>query len=187
MDYRYLIALFLLLNICSFCNSKEEEEKLFSNPLKIMNCASYLIHKVIKKDTRIALETYQRLGVLTPEGYNNGDIANKDNWYYVREGLWGEHTISLESSTQKDYFLRLSGSNIRLEKYEESANFKIDASFIPTTGVEDYLSLSLRPLRDPKSYVRHYGGVISNMGHKYFDDYDRDATWRVYTDKDIED
>ena len=105
----------------------------------------------------------------------------------MREGLWGEHTISLESSTQKGYFLRLSGSNIRLEKYEESANFKEDASFIPTTLVEDYLLLSLKPLRAPKSYERYYKSVICNLGHKALDDYDRDATWRVYTDKDIED
>jgi hypothetical protein len=58
-------------------------------------------------DTLIALETFQKYGFLTPEGYNNGKIENKNNWYYVRKGLWGEKTISLESSTRKGFFIRL--------------------------------------------------------------------------------
>ena len=72
MDYRYLIALFLLLNICSFCNS--EEENIFKIPSKLKKGASFLLHKVIRKDTLIALETYQRGGFLTPEGFNYGAI-----------------------------------------------------------------------------------------------------------------
>ena len=152
-----------------------------------MKSASLLLHNRIRKNTLIALETFQRIGFLTPEGRNNGSIESKNNWYYVRKGLWGEHTISLESSTQKGFFLRLSGSNIKLDKYEESSAFKEEASFIATPGIEDYLLLSLRPLKSPKTYVRHYKGKICNLGNKLFDDYYRDATWRVYAVKDFED
>lgn len=185
MFYRYFIALFLLLNICSFCNPKEEENE-FEDPIKIMLGASFLLQSRIRNDTLIALETYQKIGFWSPEGLNNGCFEREDNWYYVRKGLWGEHTISLESSTQKGYFFRLSGSRILLEKYEEGAQFKEDASFIPTPGIEDYLMLSLRPLSKPKTFVRHYKGKICNVGNKVFDDYDRDRTWRIYV-KNIED
>ena len=191
MDYGYLIALFLLLNIFSFCSSNQEENEFNKLPL-IMKSASFILQSRIQtriqtqKDTLIALETYQRIGFWNSEGYNCGRLEDPNNWYYVRKGLWGEHTISLESSTKKGYFFRLSGSGINLEKYENSAKFKEDASFIPTPGIEDYFLLSLRPLNSPKSYVRHYKGKISNLGHKLFDDYDRDVTWRVYTYEDFE-
>ena len=183
MDYGYLLTLFLLINVCSFCSSKEEEIVLENRPEKIISDSLLL---QTRKDILIALETYQKLGVWSSTGHNNGDIGDKNNWYYVRKGLWGEHTISLESYTKKGFFFRLSNSGINLEKYEDGAKFKEEASFIPAPGIEDYLLLSLRPLSSPKSYIRHYGGKISNLGHKFFDDYDRDVTWKVHIIKDSE-
>ena len=184
MDYKYLINLFLFIKNFFF-NLKEEENKCKNSFEKIIDCP-FICQKRLEINTLIALETYQKkFGFWTPEGYNNGKIEDKNNWYYVRKGLWGEQTISLESSTSKGFFLKLSGSNIKLEKYEDTSKFKESASFIPTPGIEDYRLLSLRPLISPKSYVRHFDGKICNLGKIIFDDYDRDATWRVHTVEDF--
>ena len=182
MHHRDLITVFFLLIICSFCNSNEEEkEKYCIDSIK----SSSLLFKV-KKNFLIALETYQpEYGCWSAEGENNGKLEDKKNWYYVRKGFIGDHTISLESSIQEGYFWRVNNSGAKLEKLEYSDQFKREASFIPTPGIEDYLLLSLRSFANPKDYIRHYKGKIIASGHKEFDDFDRDVTWKVITPTDL--
>ena len=181
MYLRNLITLFLLLNIYSFYNSKEAKEEYCIESIK----SSSLLFKM-KKDMLIALKCYQdKYGYWSSVGENNGKIEDKKNWYYVRKGFIGDHTISLESSVQEGYFWRATGSGLKLDKYEYSDVFLKEASFIPTAGIEDYLLLSLRSYAHPKNYVRHYRGSIIASGHKAFDDFDRDATWKVVTPKDV--
>ena len=141
----------------------------------------------MKKDIPIALKCYQsQYGYWSFEGDNNGKIEDKKNWYYVRKGFIGDHTISLESSIQEGYFWRVTNSGLKLEKFEYSDHFKKEASFIPTPGIEDYLLLSLRPYSSQKTYVRHYKGRIIASGDKLFDDFDRDATWKIITQTDLD-
>ena len=183
MDYRYLITVFLLLNICSECDSKEEVKE--QHCIEAIKSPSLLLK--MKKDILIALKCYQsNMGFWSSEGNNWGKIEDKKNWYYVRKGFIGDHTISLESSIQEGYFWRATGSGLNLVKYEHSDQFKREASFIPTPGIEDYLLLSLRPYSAPKTYVRHYRGRIEASGHRIFDDFDKDATWRIYFPTDYD-
>ena len=182
MHHRDLITVFFLLIICSFCNSNEEEkEKYCIDSIK----SSSLLLKT-KKNFLIALETYQpKFGFWSAEGRNNGKLEDKKNWYYVRKGLIGDHTISLESSIQEGYYWRVTGKGAKLEKLEYSDLFKREASFIPTPGIEDYLLLSLRSFARPKAYIRHYNGKIIASGHKLLDDFDKDATWKVIIPTDL--
>ena len=153
----------------------------YRSPIESIKNSSLL--DATKKDIPIALEAYQHYGFWNSKGTIDGQIGDKDIWYYVRKGFVGDNTISLESSIKKGYFWRVSDSDLILDKYELCDKFFQDATFIPCQGIEDYLLLSLRPYSKPKSYVRHFLGKINIWGHIIFDDYDRDRTWRVIYQK----
>ena len=73
MDYRNLITVFLLLNICSFFNSEEVKQEYCIETIK----SSSLLLKM-KKDIPIALKCYQsQYGYWSFEGDNNGKIEDK--------------------------------------------------------------------------------------------------------------
>jgi hypothetical protein len=139
----------------------------------------------------IALKCYQpEFGFWSSNGLNNGVIEAKENRYFVRKGFIGEKTISLESSVNKGYFWRVKNGQLILETNDGSNLFKEESSFIPVPGLEDYLLLSLRSFKYPKQYVRHRNGRIiisADSFSLFFNPFSQDATWRVYTDKDIED
>ena len=159
----------------------EEKEKY---DIDSIESSSLLLEK--KKDFLIALKAYQpKYGYWSAEGRNNGKFEDKRNWYYVRKGLIGDNTISLESSIQKGYYWRVNKSGAKLEKLEYSDLFLREATFIPTPGIADYLLLSLRSFANPKAYIRHYRGKIIASGHKEFDDFNRDVTWKVITPTDL--
>ena len=132
----------------------------------------------------IALKCYQpEFGFWSSKGMNNGRIENKEDRYIVRKGFIGEKTISLESSVNKGYFWRVKNGNLNLETDDGSNLFKEESSFIPVSGLEDYLLLSLRSFKYPKKYVRHRNSRIiisENSFTLFYNPFSQDATWRVY-------
>ena len=163
-----ILRLFLLLNIFIFANFKEYD--------KLPISALFLL----EEDILVALKCYQPgYGVWSFEGRNDGDIKNISNTYYVRKGLNGDYSISLESSVKRGYYWRVKNYKLILDQYDGTDLFKQESSFIPVPGVEDYHLLSLRSVKYPKHYVRHKDGemVISKSSKDVFYP---DATWYVY-------
>ena len=169
MNYGYFLTIFIVLNIYSFCYLNENEGKL---PISVSI--------LLKQNFLIALKCFQpKYGVWSSKGYNNGDINLKENRYYVRKGLSGDYTISLESSVNKGYFWRVHNSKLNLEYNDGTDLFLKEASFIPVPGLQDYHLLSLRSFQYPRQYVRHFIGKIIASGGSDNGVFLQDATWNV--------
>ena len=136
---------------------------------------------LFEQDMLIALKCYQpEFNFWSSRGLNNGNFNDKENRYYVRKGLIGDYTISLESSINRGFYWRVKGNNLSLEPNDGTYLFKEESSFIPVPGLEDFHLLSLRPVKYQRHYVRHYKDhiIISELSNK--DVFLKDATWYVY-------
>ena len=65
------------------------------------------------------------------KGLNNGKINDRENRYYVRQGLIGDYTISFESSVNRGYYWRVKDNYLELEHDDGTYSFKEETSFIP--------------------------------------------------------
>ena len=136
---------------------------------------------LIEENKLIALKTYQpQYKYWSYQGLINGDKNNAANHYYLRKGFYGDYSISLESKANKGFYWRVKNGLLYLEKNDGSKLFKEESSFIPVPGLEDFNLLSLRPVKYPKHYVRHFRGniIISKIASD--DVFLKDATWYVY-------
>ena len=61
--------------------------------------------------------------------FRNQDIFKEDATFYIRNEVHREDTISLESVNYPGYFLAQSRGRIRIIEYENTNEFKNDASF----------------------------------------------------------
>ena len=136
---------------------------------------------LLEENKLIALKTYQpQFGYWSHQGLNNGIINDPANHYYLRKGLSGDYSISLESKVNKGFYWRVKDGKLKLEPYDGTEQFKEESSFIPVPGLEDFNLLSLRPVKYPKHYVRHYRGRIEISTCSNNDVFYKDATWFVY-------
>ena len=170
MEYLLAFISLIIINILPFGSLKEYDCKL---PI-----AAALL---LEQNMLIALKCYQaEYGYWSYKGLNNGDINDRQNRYYVRPGLIGDFTISLESSINRGFFWRVRNGKLNLEAHDGSRLFKEEASFIPVPGLEDYHLLSLRSYKYPRKYVRHHRDriIVSDTSNNNL--FIKDATWNVY-------
>ena len=159
----------LLFNIFYVCYFKDNKPLPVSSTL------------LLEEDNLIALKCYQpEFGAWSYKSHNDGSINDVANHYYVRKGLFGDYSISLESKVKKGFYWRVKDGRVKLEQDDGTEQFKEESSFIPVPGLEDFNLLSLRPVKYPKHYVRHFRGniIISKIASD--DVFLKDATWYVY-------
>ena len=113
-------------------------------------------------------------------GENDGSIYDSSSQYYVRKGLIGDYSISLESKVRRGYYWRVKDGKLELDLNDGTFSFQEESSFIPVPGLEDFLLLSLKPVKYPKHYVRHFKGRIIISTCSDHDVFYKDATWYVY-------
>ena len=136
---------------------------------------------LLEENKLIALKTYQsQYGYWNHQGLINGNINDAANHYYLRKGLSGDYSISLESKVNKGFYWRVKNGLLKLEKDDGSKLFKEESSFIPVPGIKNINLLSLIPVKYPGHYVRHFRGniIISKIASD--DVFLKDATWYVY-------
>jgi GH43 family beta-xylosidase len=103
-----------------------------------------------------------------------GDRADA-TWALV-PGLAGS-CVSLESRNYRGYYLRHAYGDVHLQPYQDSWQFKQDATFCQVSGLADGTAFSLRAFQFPNAYLRHAYGVLhlaDNDGSTLFK---RDATF----------
>lgn len=114
------------------------------------------------------------------DGTINGDIDDQNNWFYVRKGLKGHPTISLESFTKPGYYWRHYNDYIRMDLDDGSEQFKQDSSFLQVAGTQDQSYVTLRPINYPWDLLRHFNAKIR---HDLFDESEtcsKDGSWKVH-------
>ena len=137
---------------------------------------------LLEENKLIALKTYQpQFGYWSHQGLNNGIINDPANHYYLRKGLSGDYSISLESKVNKGFYWRVKDGLLKLEKDDGSKLFKEESSFIPVPGIKNINLLSLIPVKYPGHYVRHTGGVIKISPKASDDVFLCDSTWYVHS------
>ncbi len=110
-------------------------------------------------------------------GTIDGKCDDKNNYFYVRNGLAGYGTVSFERVTKPGSYWRHYDGKLRIDPNDNSSLFKLDSSFIPVAGFQDQNYLSLRTINYPFDCVRHYGGLIKT--NSWDSSKAEDFTWRI--------
>ena len=164
------LRLILLFNIFYMCCFKDNKPMPVSSTL------------LLEEDNLIALKCYQpEFGAWSHKSQNDGSINDVANHYYVRKGLFGDYSISLESKVNKGFYWRVKNGLLKLEKDDGSKLFKEESSFIPVPGIKNINLLSLIPVKYPGHYVRHQNGIIKISPKASDDVFLCDSTWYVHS------
>lgn len=113
------------------------------------------------------------------DGTINGDCDDENNWFWVRKGMAGHPTITLESYKKPGFYWRHYNDYLVLNENDGSAIFKEDCSFLQVAGVYDQAYVTLRPINYPWDLMRHFNAKIR---HDLFDESEtcaQDGSWKV--------
>lgn len=135
----------------------------------------------LRVGTMISLASYQWADHCWASGNAtiDGNCGDRNNYYYVREGLAGYGTVSLESVSKPGFFWRHEYGKLTLKYNDGSDLFRQDSSFIPVGGFQDQNLLSLRPINFPFNCIRHKNGELIQDLWTDNNVFGEDATWRV--------
>ena len=75
--------------------------------------------------------------------FRNQDIFKEDATFYIRNEIYQAATLSLESVNYPGYFVKTTGSRVRLEQYEDTNNFKNTASFTSKFSIKIVFALNM--------------------------------------------
>jgi hypothetical protein len=83
------------------------------------------------------------------------DQDRYDATFKVIAGLANSNCISFESLNLPNFFFRHSDFRIRLDAFEDTAQFRADATFCPSFGLGDESKTSFESYNFPGRYIRH--------------------------------
>ena len=121
-------------------------------------------------------------------------LLAKDATFYVKEGLSGEDTYSFQCFNFKTHYLRHAGGRFRMAKQQESALYKLDASWKVVGAAEIEAPaekpafvepelvgkhIRLESLNFPNHFVRHRNSQCWKDAHSEGQLYDDDSHWVV--------
>ena len=137
---------------------------------------------IIRTESTYSIKIFYQpqYGYWSLKGLNNGKINDRENRYYVRQGLIGDYAISFDSSVNRGYYWRVKDKYLEIERDDGTYSFKEETSFIPVPGLEDFHLLRLRSVKYPRCYVRHFRDNIIISPVSDNDVFLKDATRYVY-------
>lgn len=103
-------------------------------------------------------------------------LDGHDASFRIIQGLGGQ-CISLESINYPGHFLRHQEFRLKLAPYEDSQQFRQDATFCKGTGLADGLAASYISLNYPSYYLRIENGELWLRQYEDSDAFRRDATF----------
>ena len=83
-----------------------------------------------------------------------------DSQFRVVPGFLGAGTVAVQSVNFPDRYVRVDGTSLRIDPYEDTDAYGRAASFVRVAGLADKRAISLRLVTDEKSYVLHVGGSL---------------------------
>lgn len=98
-------------------------------------------------------------GALTTMTWQSTASDMADATFVAEKGLGNASCTSFQASNFPGYYLRHSNFRIVLSAYENTAQFKADATFCARHGRNGY-GLSFMSLNMPDHYMRHYNGSV---------------------------
>ncbi|KAH7101753.1 alpha-L-arabinofuranosidase B [Auriculariales sp. MPI-PUGE-AT-0066] len=110
--------------------------------------------------------------------------SRKESTFRVRAGLAESSCWSFEARSKPGYFLRHFNSRVRIDKSEDSARFKGDATFCLRTG-KTAKGVSFEAHSVPGHFLRHANSsvyIAKKGGSNLFDasfSWEADTTWQV--------
>jgi len=104
------------------------------------------------------------------------DLGKADATWAIVPGLAGGCT-SLESRNYRGYFLRHQNGAVSLQRFQDSNQFRQDATFCQVSGLADSSAVSFRAFQFPNAYLRHASGVLFLADDDGSELFRRDATF----------
>ncbi|WP_204014612.1 AbfB domain-containing protein [Virgisporangium aurantiacum] len=92
-------------------------------------------------------------------GPASNQLDRADSSFTVRKGLADPRCFSLEAVNFPGFFLRHRNFEIRLNRYDRSAQYAQDATFCVVTGLAGQ-QISLRSINFPDRYLSHRGDEL---------------------------
>jgi GH43 family beta-xylosidase len=84
-----------------------------------------------------------------------------DSQFRVVSGFRGAGTVALQSVNFPDRYIRVDGTSLRIDPYQDTDAYGRAASFVQEPGLADRQATSLRLADDKKSYVLHANGSLT--------------------------